>query len=105
MTTPGYVRKGIFFEKTFKYRCRYWWPPETGGLNIPDKPLHMLNKSIGNRVIVELRNRKEYRGVLVGYDPHMNLVLKTAEEINNDEISRKLELVIVRGDNVVYISP
>ena len=56
-------------------------------------------------MIVELRNKREYRGVLVGYDPHMNLVLKTAEEIHDNEIVRKLELVIVRGDNVVYISP
>ncbi|MDP6155768.1 MAG: small nuclear ribonucleoprotein [Candidatus Thermoplasmatota archaeon] len=70
-----------------------------------DRPLYILNKSIGNRVIVELRNKREYRGVLVGYDPHMNLVLKTAEEIHDNEIMRKLELVIVRGDNVVYISP
>jgi len=56
-------------------------------------------------VIVELRNRKEYRGVLIGYDPHMNLVLKTAEEIINEEEPKKLDMVIVRGDNVVYISP
>lgn len=76
-----------------------------GGNIIPEKPLHVLNKNIGNRVIVELRNRKEYRGVLIGYDPHMNLVLKTAEEIINEEEPRKLDMVIVRGDNVVYISP
>jgi small nuclear ribonucleoprotein len=80
-------------------------PLESGGISITDRPLYILNKSIGNRVIVELRNKREYRGVLVGYDPHMNLVLKTAEEIHDNEIMRKLELVIVRGDNVVYISP
>ncbi len=80
-------------------------PLESGGISIPDRPLYILNKSIGNRVIVELRNKREYRGVLVGYDPHMNLVLKTAEEIHDNEVMRKLELVIVRGDNVVYISP
>ena len=80
-------------------------PLESGGISIPDRPLYILNKSIGNGVIVELRNKREYRGVLVGYDPHMNLVLKTAEEIHDNEVMRKLELVIVRGDNVVYISP
>ncbi len=77
----------------------------TGGVNINDRPLHVLSKNIGNRVIVELRNRKEYRGVLAGYDPHMNLVLKSAEELHNSELVKKYELVIVRGDNVVYISP
>ena len=48
-------------------------PLESGGISIPDRPLYILNKSIGNRGIVELRNKREYRGVLVGYDPHMNL--------------------------------
>ena len=76
-----------------------------GGVIIIDRPLHVLNKNIGNRVIVELRNRKEYRGVLTGYDPHMNLVLKSAEEMQDGELLKKYELVIVRGDNVVYISP
>ena len=67
--------------------------------------MHVLTKNIGNRVIVELRNRKEYRGVLAGYDPHMNLVLKSAEEMQDGELIEKYDLVIVRGDNVVYISP
>lgn len=69
------------------------------------KPLQALGKNIGNRVIVELRDKQEYRGVLQGYDPHMNLILKDAEEINDGEIIVKLDIAIVRGDNVVYISP
>lgn len=69
------------------------------------KPLAVLNKSINSRVIVELKGDKEYRGVLDGYDPHMNLVLKSAEELIGGELKRKLDSVLVRGDNVIYISP
>ena len=44
-------------------------------------------------------------GVLDGYDPHMNLVLKNVEETYENNVVRKMESTIVRGDNVIYISP
>lgn len=69
------------------------------------KPLTILNQAVNKNVIVELKGKREYRGVLDGYDPHMNLVLKNADEIVNGETVRKLSLAIVRGDNVIYISP
>ena len=61
--------------------------------------------SINNRVIDELKAGREYRGVLEGYDPHMNLVLKNVEELTKGEVKRSLPQTIVRGDNVIYISP
>ncbi len=70
------------------------------------KPLEMIHNSIGKRVIVELRGGREYRGILEGYDhPHLNLILKSADEILGGEKKRSLEKVIVRGDNIIYISP
>ena len=69
------------------------------------KPLAVLQSSAGKNVIVGLKSGREYRGVLDGYDPHMNLVLKGAEEKVNGEVVRKLSTIIVRGDNVIYISP
>jgi len=69
------------------------------------RPLNVLNQSLNNRVIVELKAGREYRGILEGFDPHMNLVIKNAEEIQNGEVKRTLPLTIVRGDNVIYISP
>jgi small nuclear ribonucleoprotein len=69
------------------------------------KPLAVLNKSINQQVIVELKGKRGYRGILDGYDPHMNLVLKNAEETHDNQVVRKLETTIVRGDNVIYISP
>jgi small nuclear ribonucleoprotein len=69
------------------------------------KPLAALNQAINNRVIVELKGRREFRGTLDGYDIHMNLVLKDAEESQEGEVIRTMDLTIVRGDNVIYISP
>ena len=69
------------------------------------KPLQVLNQYISKQVLVELKANRSYRGTLDGYDPHMNLVLKNVEEMHNREVKRKLELAIVRGDNVIFISP
>ena len=69
------------------------------------KPLSVLNKSLKKRVIVELRFNRKYCGIMDGFDPHLNLVLKDVEEYQENEIKRKLNTTIVRGDNVIYISP
>jgi small nuclear ribonucleoprotein len=53
---------------------------------------------------VSLKGGRELRGVLQGYDVHMNLVLDKAEEVENGEV-RNVGTLIVRGDNVIYISP
>jgi len=70
-----------------------------------EKPLKLLHASLNSRVIVELRGGVQYQGVLDGYDvPHMNLVLKNADEQIKEKKSKQ-ERVIVRGDNIIYISP
>lgn len=56
--------------------------------------------------MVELRGSRGFHGTLDGYDvPHMNLVLKGAEEIVNGETILKHNTVIVRGDNIIFVSP
>jgi small nuclear ribonucleoprotein len=70
------------------------------------KPLDVLNKSLKSPVIVRIRGGREFRGTLEGYDLHMNLVLSNAEELNTDTSTNSLMgEILVRGDNVVYISP
>ena len=71
-----------------------------------EKPLKILHGSLNNRVLVELRGGRSYHGMLDGYDvPHMNLVLKNAEEMNQGESKQKHNMIIVRGDNIIYVSP
>lgn len=70
------------------------------------KPLDVLNKSLKSPVIVKIRGGREFRGVLDGYDLHMNLVLRDAEELDSDaSVKNIMGEILVRGDNVVYVSP
>ncbi|ACL15770.1 LSM domain-containing protein [Methanosphaerula palustris] len=69
------------------------------------RPLDILDQVLnGEPVIVSLKGDRELRGVLQGYDVHMNLVLDKAEEVT-DGATQKIGTLIVRGDNVIYISP
>ncbi len=70
------------------------------------KPLDLLNKSLKSPVIVRIRGSREFRGTLEGYDLHMNLILSDAEELNSDaSVKSIVGEILMRGDNVVYISP
>ncbi len=70
------------------------------------KPLDILNRSLKSPVIVKIRGGREFRGILAGYDMHMNLLLNDAEELNADStVKNILGEILVRGDNVVFISP
>jgi small nuclear ribonucleoprotein len=69
------------------------------------RPLEILDQALnGQPVIVSLKGGREIRGILQGYDVHMNLVLDNAEEEINGNIQKRGTL-IVRGDNVIYLSP
>lgn len=64
----------------------------------------ILEQNLGKMVIVRLKGGKGLRGRLKGFDQHLNLVLEETEDTTNVE-TVKLGLIIVRGDNVVFISP
>jgi small nuclear ribonucleoprotein len=72
--------------------------------------MELLRDSIGTQVLVEMKGRKKVKGKLLGYDQHLNLILENAEEITfdpetNTESVVAIQNVIVRGDNVVIVSP
>lgn len=64
----------------------------------------VLERSLNQPVLVKLRGERAVRGKLFSFDEHMNLVLEDAEGISNNE-GKKLGRIIVRGDNVVLVSP
>ena len=89
----------------------------------PARPLDALNNARDKRVIVELKNNRQYIGKLKSFDIHINVVLEDAEE-NVEEIvekevdgkkvlektgkfvlKRKLGSVFIRGDTITMISP
>ena len=65
----------------------------------------ILEESLGKTVLVRLRGGKRLRGKLKGYDQHLNLVLEETEDTTDTENVKKLGVIIVRGDNVILISP
>ena len=70
-----------------------------------DMTTKILEESIGKIVLVRLRGGKNLRGKLKGFDQHLNLVLDEAEDTTDSANLKKLGTIIVRGDNVIIISP
>lgn len=68
------------------------------------RPLDALNQARNKRVIVELKNNKQYAGKLKAFDIHVNVVLDEAEERAEGEVKRKLGTIFLRGDMIVMIS-
>lgn len=65
----------------------------------------VLEESLDKVVLVRLKGGRSLRGKLKGFDQHLNLVLEDAEDTTDSENIKKLGSIIVRGDNVVIISP
>lgn len=70
-----------------------------------DMAVKVLDESINEVVLIKLKGNKTIRGVLLGFDQHMNLMLDSSEEVNSDGGSNNLGTIVVRGDNVIMISP
>ena len=69
-----------------------------------ERPIDVLNNAKGKRVLVKLKRGEEISGVLQAMDLHLNMWLEDAEQIKDDE-KLKLGTLLVRGDNILYVSP
>ena len=70
-----------------------------------DMAVRVLDESLGKVVLIKLKGGKVIRGVLQGFDQHMNLSLDNAEEVQDESKTTPLGTLIVRGDNIIMISP
>ena len=70
-----------------------------------DMAVKILDESINKTVLIKLKGSKTIRGNLLGFDQHMNLLLDQSEEIPSEGEAKSLGSIVVRGDNVVMISP
>ena len=71
----------------------------------PSRPLDALNNARDKRVLVELKNNRQFVGKLKSFDIHVNVVLEDAEEHVEGKIKRKLGVIFIRGDTITIISP
>mmetsp|Transcript_9189 Transcript_9189/g.26850 ORF Transcript_9189/g.26850 Transcript_9189/m.26850 type:complete len:95 (-) Transcript_9189:231-515(-) len=83
-----------------------------------EQPLDLIRLSLDERIYVKCRGDRELRGRLHAYDQHLNMVLseveetitiqETDEETDEEIISskkRNVEMLFVRGDVVILVSP
>ncbi|MFH8080823.1 MAG: LSM domain-containing protein [Candidatus Aenigmatarchaeota archaeon] len=68
-----------------------------------DRPIDALDKAKGKRVYIRLKNGEEITGILKALDLHLNLWLEDVEI--NGETKRKSNILLIRGDNILYASP
>lgn len=77
----------------------------TGALTLSEnRPMDLLGRSVNSQVLVKLKGDRELRGRLRGYDQHLNLILDEAEDLTENP-PQELGTVILRGDNVIFLSP
>ncbi len=70
-----------------------------------ERPFDLLNKSIGQQVLIRLKNGTGIRGKVSSFDAHMNMVIEGAEELDEGNLKSKLGTILLRGGNILFISP
>ncbi len=71
-----------------------------------ERPFDLLNKAIGQQVLIRLKNGTDIRGKVQSFDVHMNIVLEGAEELEDGGSTKaKLGIILLRGGNILFISP
>jgi len=72
---------------------------------VESRPLDALNRARDRKVLVELKNGKQFIGLLRAFDIHINCVLDETEERVDGQMTRKLGTTFLRGDTIILISP
>jgi small nuclear ribonucleoprotein len=65
----------------------------------------VLERSVGKTVLIKVRGGRTLRGTLEGFDQHVNLYMNDAEEVSDPMNVKTIGTIILRGDNVIMISP
>jgi U6 snRNA-associated Sm-like protein LSm3 len=83
-----------------------------------ERPIDLVRLSLDERVFVKCKGDRELKGKLHAFDEHLNLVLGEVEEIHHysehdketgeilaKSTKRNIEMLFVRGDSVILVSP
>lgn len=68
-------------------------------------PIKKVNSLVDSVISVEIKDEGcKFEGRLVAVDEYLNLQLEDATEVN-DGVKRSLGVVVIRGNNILSISP
>jgi U6 snRNA-associated Sm-like protein LSm5 len=71
-------------------------------------PLELVDKCIGSRLYILMKNEKEFLGTLKGFDDFVNMVLTdvTEYEYNDGKRTEKhMETILLNGNNICVLVP
>ncbi|MBS7615462.1 ribonucleoprotein [Candidatus Bathyarchaeota archaeon] len=68
------------------------------------KPLNMLTRHMNASIIITLKNGIEYKGTMVHCDSYMNIILDGATELYDGQMLAHYGEILVRGNNILYIT-
>jgi small nuclear ribonucleoprotein len=63
-------------------------------------PASAIEQILPQKVVLKLKDGRQFAGRLVGIDEHLNLVLDETEE-SGGEVDRRLGRVVLRGSNII----
>ena len=71
-------------------------------------PLELIDKCIGSKIYILMKNEREYCGILDGFDEFVNMVLHDVTEYtyeNSKRSEKKLESMLLNGSNIAILIP
>ena len=77
-----------------------------------NRPIDYLKDSINQIILIKVKRNRLFRGILRGFDEHLNLFLEGTSQIfeyqdedgNIREEHEDLGYIVVRGDNVIFVN-
>ena len=97
------ARTPVRCVQTQTFKCRDRFQRLSGVLNLV-LPVKVLERSVDKRISLLLKDSRILEGKLIGFDDYMNLVLEDTEETFEENV-RRIGTVVLRGNNVISISP
>ncbi len=71
-------------------------------------PSELIDRCIGSKIWVIMKNDKELTGTLRGFDVYVNMVLEDVEEVEitpDGPKTTKLEQILLNGNNIAILVP
>jgi small nuclear ribonucleoprotein len=75
------------------------------------RPIDFLKSSINKVILLKVKRNRLFRGILRGFDEHLNLYLEETTQLfeyqdedgNVREEQESLGSIVIRGDNIILI--